>query len=263
MKGIETVEWVDDALGTRLLPFVLSMIAGSVDVIGFLGLGGLFITHVTGNLAILAAKLVVGNQASVSHLISVPVFIVALAGTKLVASRLDRLQVGTLRPLLLLQFLLLFAFLAFGIAAGPRIASNAAIMIFAAMLGVSAMAVQNALVQISLTGAPSTAAMTTNISRFAMDLGDVLLGRSAGDRAKTSERARCAGLAITGFVVGCGLGAWWEAHAGLWSLTLPTGLSLVALAVASSTKRGVAQAECKHNHSQQLLSPPFPGPRIG
>ena len=42
MKG------VDDPLGKRLLPFVLSIIAGSVDVIGFLGLGGLFIAADTG-----------------------------------------------------------------------------------------------------------------------------------------------------------------------------------------------------------------------
>lgn len=245
MKGIGTVEWVDDALGMKLLPLVLSMIAGSADVIGFLGLDGLFIAHVTGNLVVLAAKLVVGDQASVGHLISVPVFIVALAATKLLASRLDRLWVETLRPLLVLQFLLLFAFLVFAIVAGPRVGSNAATMIFAAMLGVSAMAVQNALVQISLRDAPSTAAMTTNITRFAMDLGEVLLGRNAGDQAKTGERAWRTGLAIAGFAIGCGLGAWCEAHARLWSLTLPIGLSLIALALACSTKRGVAQAQRK------------------
>ena len=37
-----------------LLPFVLSMIAGSADVIGFLGLGGLLTAHITGNLVLLA-----------------------------------------------------------------------------------------------------------------------------------------------------------------------------------------------------------------
>ena len=41
MKRSRTVELVSDPLGTKLLTFVLSVIAGSVDVIGFLGLGSL------------------------------------------------------------------------------------------------------------------------------------------------------------------------------------------------------------------------------
>jgi uncharacterized membrane protein YoaK (UPF0700 family) len=41
----------------------------------------------------------------------------------------------------------------------------------AGMLGVSAMAVQNALAQISLEGSPSTAVMTTNVTRLTMDTG--------------------------------------------------------------------------------------------
>jgi len=166
----------------------------------------------------------------------VPVFMVALAGTRLLASWLVRLRVATLRPLLLLQFLLLCAFLAICIAAGPHYDSNSVTMIIAAMLGVSAMAVQNALVQIALTTAPSTAVMTTNMTRFAMDVGEALLGSNCSDRARTTERAWRNGLVIVGFVVGCGLGAWCQARAGLWSLTVPTGLSLVALAMAPAKR---------------------------
>src|SRR5205814_71288 len=44
IDGTGMVEAVDP-LGKKLLPFVLSTIAGSVDVIGFLGMGGLFIAH--------------------------------------------------------------------------------------------------------------------------------------------------------------------------------------------------------------------------
>jgi hypothetical protein len=78
-----SVPSVDDSLGTKWLPFALSMVAGSVDIIGFLGLDGLFTAHITGNIVILAAKLVAGQQAPVSYLISVPVFMVVLALTRL------------------------------------------------------------------------------------------------------------------------------------------------------------------------------------
>jgi uncharacterized membrane protein YoaK (UPF0700 family) len=170
MKGIETVESVGDPLGTKLLTFVLSVIAGSVDVIGFLGLGALFIAHITGNLVVLAARIAAGEHASTAHLLSVPVFIIALSAARLLAATLDRFGIATLRPLLLLQFLFLAGFLAISIAGGSPANPSAAVMIFAAMLGVSAMAVQNILVQISLKKAPSTAVMTTNLVRFVVIL---------------------------------------------------------------------------------------------
>jgi uncharacterized membrane protein YoaK (UPF0700 family) len=230
-EGTETVKWVDDPLGKRLLPFVLSIIAGSVDVIGFLGLGGLFIAHITGNLVILAAKLVVGDQAPVAHLISVPVFIVVLAVIRVLAAGLERIEVASLLPLLFLQLVLLSAFLAISMAAGPRPDPNAANMVFAAMLGVAAMAVQNALVRLSLTRSPSTAVMTTNVTGFTMDVGEMLLGRDANRIAEARERANVTWPAITGFLLGCALGALSEATLGLRSLVLPTSLAVIAIAL--------------------------------
>jgi uncharacterized membrane protein YoaK (UPF0700 family) len=93
------------------------------------------------------------------------------------------------------------------------------------------MAVQNALVQISLKGAPSTAVMTTNITRFMMDVGGVMFGREAAEVAKARRRAKRTWPAILGFAVGCGLGAACEAAIGLRALALPTGLALLALAM--------------------------------
>jgi uncharacterized membrane protein YoaK (UPF0700 family) len=63
-------------------------------------------------------------------------------------------------------------------------------MIFAGMLGVSAMAVQNALVRLSLRGAPSSAVMTTNVTLFTIDVGEMLLGRNASATEKARDRAR-------------------------------------------------------------------------
>src|SRR5258708_18105537 len=207
---------VKTSLNAKLLPTVLSVIAGSVDAIGFLGLGGLFTAHVTGNLVILAAHLASGSGAPVAPLLSVPVFVAALGLTRLLASTLERIGFPSLRPLLLLQFLLLAGFFVLCASAGPRIDPDATKAILAGMLGVSAMAVQNALVQISLKGAPSTAVMTTNITRFMMDVGDVMLGRKPADVAKAGGRARRAWLAMVGFAIGCGFGAPTEAATRPW-----------------------------------------------
>jgi uncharacterized membrane protein YoaK (UPF0700 family) len=243
MKRSRTVESVGDLLGTKLLTFVLSVIAGSVDVIGFLGLGALFIAHVTGNLVILAARAAAGEHAPAAHLLSVPVFIIALVATRLLAARLDRSGIATLRPLLLLQFLLLSGLLAICVGVGSPADPTAAVMIVAAMLGVSAMAVQNALVQISLKDAPSTAVMTTNLTRFVLDLGEVWLGTNPDGRANALARARRTGVAIAGFVAGSGLGAWCQAHVGLWSLVMPTGLALATLAITYGSRWFVQAAD--------------------
>ena len=139
-----------DSSGLKILPSVLSMIAGSCDVISFLGLGGLFTAHITGNLILIAAHIVSGTEVSPVHMLSVPVFIVVLGVTRLLVAGLKTAGLASLRPLLLLQLLLLTGFLAFSVAAGPSVSPNGVITMLAGMLGVSAMAVQNAMVVMSL-----------------------------------------------------------------------------------------------------------------
>jgi uncharacterized membrane protein YoaK (UPF0700 family) len=164
-------------------------------------------------------------------MLSVPVFIVMVGMTVLIAGSLESIGLASLRPLLLLQFMLLAGFLAQCVAAGPYIEPNATNAILAGMLGGSAMAVQNALVQISLKGAPSTAVMTSNVTRFALDVSKVLFGGDPADMAKARDRAARTLPVIVGFAVGCGLGAACEAAIGLWSLVPPAGLALLAFAM--------------------------------
>ena len=227
---------VDSSLGAKLLPGVLSVTAGSVDVISFLGLGGLFAAHITGNLVILAAHIVTGKAASLALILSVPVFIAVLALTRLVAAGLEGIGHGSLRPLLALQFVLLVSLLAVGVAAGSGLNPAAPTAVVAGMLGVAAMAVQNALAQISLVGAPATAVMTTDVTRFMMDVGTLLFPCDADGVADASSRASHTWPAIVGFTVGCSLGALLEVVIGPWSLALPTCFAVLALALGFSIK---------------------------
>ena len=220
---------------TKLLPAVLSVIAGSADATSFLGLG-LFSAHVTGNLVILAAHLVARRADNACLVFSVPLFILVLGLTRLLVAGLEALDLRALRPLLFLQFLMLAGSLVFGLAAGHRPALEARNIIVAGQLSVGAMAVQNALVELSLRDSPTTAVMTTNLTRFIMDAGEVLLGRDPAEVAEARHRAKLTWPVIVGFTAGAGLGAACFAAAGLKSLGLPAGLALLALVMSLAVK---------------------------
>ena len=103
------------------------------------------------------------------------------------------------------------------------------------MCGVAAMAVQTAMVQISLANAPSTAVMTTNVAQLVVALAELPSGR---DRAAAEHaRQRIARLlpVIMGFVLGCALGAAGDAAWGLWSLAVPTVLAMLAYLLSSTS----------------------------
>jgi uncharacterized membrane protein YoaK (UPF0700 family) len=228
---------VPAALAGRALPFILSVISGSTDIIGFLGLNGLFTAHVTGNIVIIAAHLIAGERATFSAILAVPVFMLVVFLARLLAGGIERARASVLAPLLLVQLLSLAGFLAVGAAAGPQTDADSVLAVIAGMLGVAAMAVQNVLVQIALRDTPATAQMTTNIAHFMVDIAEILVGRDAAAMANADRRARRTLPVLLGFALGCGLGAALEASAGLWSLTLPVGLALIALAIGLAQER--------------------------
>ena len=209
------------------LPAVLSMTAGAVDVIGFLALG-VFTAHITGNLVILAAHYVTGRFGEIGPILSVPVFMLVLGLVTLafvaIPTRVAR------RLLLVLQLILLAAFLGFGVAFGPFQNTDSPMAVFVAMLGVAAMAIQNAVVRLALHGSPSTAVMTTNTAQFAVDLARLIRGREQqSDLAQVRHRAKLTLASILGFLIGLVLGAVFELHFGLWSLTFPVLLGALAI----------------------------------
>ena len=215
----------------RALLLVLSVIAGATDTIGFLGLGGLFTAHVTGNLVILAAHLVSGISAQVAVILSVPVFMLMLVLTRLFAAGCEAIGLAPLKPLLLLQLLLLAGFLVLGMAAGPHVDPNAAIAILAGMFGtLGDGGSERASCSFALPGAPTTAVMTSNVAPgHVEDIGTLVVARSPVELAGSRQRAeRLPGRRSSALLPGCGLGAACEAMFGLRSLAVPTGLALLA-----------------------------------
>jgi uncharacterized membrane protein YoaK (UPF0700 family) len=233
---------VDTSRNRTSLPIVLSLIAGSTDVVGFLGLG-LFTAHITGNLVVLTAHVVLrGDRGPLAPMLAVPVFMVVLALTRLLVGRCAALDIDARRPLLLSQFLLLAGAFVLGIAGASGVEPNGRYGILAGMLAVSAMAVQNALLQLTLMQAPTTVAMTGNVTRLTLDVVEMLVGHDSKTVASARRRARQTWPVVAGFAVGCVLGAACHAAIGLWALALPTSLALLAIGWASRAMISPAMA---------------------
>jgi uncharacterized membrane protein YoaK (UPF0700 family) len=207
---------------------ILSATAGAVDVIGFLALGGLFTAHITGNLVVLAAHYVTGHFGQIGPLLSVPVFIVVLGiDTVIFANQAPR---DARRRLLILQAILLIGFLTLGVKLGPFKNPDSAAAVSVGMIGVAAMATQNALVKRDLPGFPSTAVMTTNITQLAIDF--VLLLRGTQRLSEITQARRGARLifpSLIGFIAGCAAGGFLEFHFGVRALVLPVVLAVIAI----------------------------------
>src|SRR5215467_16362655 len=123
----------------RWLPTLLSVIAGMVDVIGFLSLG-IFTAHVTGNIVVIGALIVRHSRVNPAQIMAIPVFILAVAGTWLIAKASGRHGTSLMRPLLLIQFLLITCVLIFSAITKPSADPHGLMATIAAMIAVSAMA---------------------------------------------------------------------------------------------------------------------------
>jgi uncharacterized membrane protein YoaK (UPF0700 family) len=176
-----------------------------VDVIGFLSLG-LFTAHITGNIVVIAALLVRGGPPKMAQVLSVPVFVLAVAAVWWVAKVLKRRGPALARPLLLIQFLLLTCVLIFSVIHSPTVNPHGWKSVVIAMIAVSAMACQFALLRLSLPVAPSTAVMTGNFTNAVLWLLDKLSRRQPLTQ-DANERLRKTLMLLVGFFAGCVAGA--------------------------------------------------------
>src|SRR5215831_13708883 len=133
----------------KWLPTLLSVIAGMVDLISFLSLG-IFTAHITGNIVVIGALLARHGRVNVAQILAIPVFVVAVAATWLLAKASRKRGHNLMRVLLLVQFLLLACVLIFSVVTNPSAKPHGLMAGIAAMMAVSAMACQFALLRLTL-----------------------------------------------------------------------------------------------------------------
>jgi uncharacterized membrane protein YoaK (UPF0700 family) len=205
------------------LPVALAFVAGFVDTCGFVALFFLFSAHVTGNFVVLGASLVLPHAGVVAKLLALPVFMLAVAGTRLYvlhfagAARVER-------HLLVIELLFLGLFLAAGLAAAPIVAADAPMAVVTGMLAVAAMGVQNAASRTVFASLSPTTVMTGNVTQVVLDCVDYCLSGDADLRAGARVRLTKFGPPVLGFAAGAVAGALLYRMAGFWCLLLPMAM---------------------------------------
>jgi uncharacterized membrane protein YoaK (UPF0700 family) len=209
------------------LPPLLSVIAGMVDLTGFFRLGNIFTAHITGNLVVTAAAVVQGGPVHLAQTLAIPVFMAALAVVWLVARVSDRRGTSLLRPLLAIQLALLAALLIFCVVTRPSGDPHGVMAGIAAMIAVSAMACQYALLRLAIPGAISTAVMTGNLTNTVLSLMDA--SSQTPLLPIDAERLKRSWQLLVGFLAGCVAAALAISYLGDWAWALPAALAAVAI----------------------------------
>src|SRR5262245_31139854 len=210
------------------LPPMLSVIAGMVDLTGFFMLGNIFTAHITGNLVVASAVAVRGGPLNPAQLLAIPVFMVAIASVWLIARISNQNGPSLVRLLLVVQFLLLAAVLAFCVAAKPSSNPHGILAGVAVLIAVSAMACQYALLRLAMPRAISTAVMTGNLTNTVLSIMDAL---SRGHPLMSADdgRLKRSLYLLFGFLLGCVVAATAISTMGEWAWSLPVVLAAAAV----------------------------------
>jgi uncharacterized membrane protein YoaK (UPF0700 family) len=205
-----------------------------VDTCGFIALFGLFTAHVTGNLVLIGAELVGPDRGILTKLTALPTFVAVVAGTRFTAGRLEAADISPVRPLLLLEAALLFGFMALGMAIEPPRHANAWPEMAAGLVGVAAMAVQNAAARILFASDLPSTVMTGNVTQVVIDLVDLCRPQPNRERAKIVARVAKTALVVGSFSLGALSGAYGFSTWGFVCLAVP---ALLVLALGTFSGR--------------------------
>ncbi len=224
-----------------ILTSLLAFNGGFVDTVGLLGLHGIFVAHVTGNIVTLAATIALGGHGVLAKALSLPEFMVAVGLTRLAGRLLVKDSLIALRWLFAAQVTMLFLFFLLAVVLDPLAGDNATVLLLAAGCGVAAAAMQNVLQTDYLPQLPPTTFMSGNTMRAVMDATDLACGARPDDRPAMRARLRRSLVAVFFFVAGCAMSAALFHALAFWCLLLPVLVGVTAAAIATIDPFPVAQ----------------------
>ncbi|MGB8587203.1 MAG: DUF1275 family protein [Pseudolabrys sp.] len=217
--------------GRLTVAALLSFNGGFVDTVGFLGLSGLFVAHVTGNFVTLGAALVLGSHGILNKILALPEFIAVIALARLAGGVARRRGWPALRIMLTTEVILLAAFFGLAVTFGPFENADRPLALLTGFAGIAAMALQNALQRVHLASLPPTTLMTGSTTQATIDAVDLLAGTAAGDAPAVRTRLSRMAMSVLLFAAGCAAGALLFWLAGFWCLAVPVIVGAIAAAM--------------------------------
>jgi uncharacterized membrane protein YoaK (UPF0700 family) len=202
----------------KLLPMLLSFVAGYVDSYTYLALFGLFVAQVTGSFIIAGAELVRHDYGVAGKLLAIPAFLGAAAAAAAIIGVLQQRGRSPLASMLALEAALLAVFAAIMVFGPPLTDVSAPSGIVAGLFGAMAMGAQSAAVRLLLRGVPQTNVMTGNMTQLGIETTEVIKAwrrsarnpsdADAGREFAAARRRLHLVLAVaSGFIVGGAVGA--------------------------------------------------------
>jgi len=213
----------------------LAFIAGFLEACGLIALFGLFIGHVTANIAVLGMAIATDVPGSGIKLLALPIFMAVVALTRVGVHPLRLQGYDAARLIMALELVLLLAFVAAGLHYGPFTESLGWSTMLTAALGVATLAVQNSGMRLIWRTHPSTTVMTLNLTQLVLDGIVILREPMDATAAAARERLALAAPTLGGFLVGAAAGGLGYLIAGFYSGFVPATVLLVLIFVREET----------------------------
>ena len=202
----------------KIVPMLLSFVAGYVDSYTYLALFGLFAAQVTGSFVIAGAELVAHDHGIAGKLLAIVAFVLAAAiATALIALMREGGRVAL--PWMLALEAVLLAIFAAMLLFGPAI-QNARDWhgILAGLVAASAMGAQSVLVRLLMKGIPQTNVMTGNMTQLGIAVTELIIARrrfahsahgaaAVRDYEAVREQLLTVLACAVGFLIGAATGA--------------------------------------------------------
>jgi uncharacterized membrane protein YoaK (UPF0700 family) len=225
----------DSTAHPRTTASLLAFTAGFVDTCGFIALFGLFTAHVTGNFVVIGAAFVHGGAGLIAKIAALPTFVSVIVLARLVEQHLQRRGRSSSVVLLSAQLLLLTLFMVLGLFATPINDMDKALPITAALVGVAAMALQNAASRGVFANLSPTTVMTGNVTQMTLDAVDLFTHYQPEQRSVLAARFAKMWPPVLWFAVGAAASALGTAWFGFICLLAPILALLVALLLTQRT----------------------------